>query len=80
MKLKKDVYGGNELLLSKILKERRDEVFLCTKFGFVLGTNGQISGISGTPEYVRQACETSLKRLEIDCIDLYYQHRIDFDT
>jgi aryl-alcohol dehydrogenase-like predicted oxidoreductase len=75
----KDLYGDNEILLSKVLKDRRNEVFLCTKFGFIQGPNG-ISGISGTPEYVRQACETSLKRLGIDCIDLYYQHRVDVNT
>ncbi|GBC00915.1 hypothetical protein RclHR1_00400029 [Rhizophagus clarus] len=75
-----DMYGDNEILLSKVLKERRNEVFLCTKFGFVRGPDGQVKGISGTPEYVRQACETSLKRLGIDCIDLYYQHRVDPNT
>ncbi|RIA84187.1 NADP-dependent oxidoreductase domain-containing protein [Glomus cerebriforme] len=71
-----DAYGNgtNEILLSKILKERRDEVFLCTKFGITRGSNGKFKGISGTPEYIRQACDNSLQRLGIDYIDLYYQH------
>lgn len=55
-------------------------MFLCTKFGFVLGPNGEVQGVSGKPEYIRQACEKSLKRLGIDCIDLYYQHRVDPNT
>ncbi|PKB97255.1 Aldo/keto reductase [Rhizophagus irregularis] len=65
-----DAYGcgANEILISKILKDRRDEVFIC------------VSNVSGKPEYARQACENSLKRLEIDCIDLYYQHRVDPET
>ncbi|PKK75141.1 putative oxidoreductase, partial [Rhizophagus irregularis] len=77
-----DIYGlgDNEFLLSKVLKERRNEVFLCTKFGIVRGPNGEFKGISGTPEYIRQACESSLKRLGVDCIDLYYQHRVDPNT
>ena len=52
-------------------------MFLCTKFGVIRGPNGEFQGVSGTPEYIRQACENSLKRLGIDCIDLYYQHRVD---
>ncbi|PKC60317.1 aldo/keto reductase [Rhizophagus irregularis] len=77
-----DIYGlgDNEILLSKVLKERRNEVFLCTKFGIVRGPNGEFKGISGTPEYIRQACESSLKRLGVDYIDLYYQHRVDPNT
>ncbi|CAB4410695.1 unnamed protein product [Rhizophagus irregularis] len=77
-----DMYGvgANEILLSKVLKERRDEVFLCTKFGVVREPSGEVKGISGKPEYIRQACENSLKRLGVDCIDLYYQHRIDSNT
>ncbi|CAG8596950.1 2886_t:CDS:2 [Rhizophagus irregularis] len=76
-----DVYGSgaNETLLSKVLKERRNEVFLCTKFAFFRGPNGEFN-VSGKPEYVRQACENSLKRLGVDYIDLYYQHRVDSNT
>ncbi|PKK58960.1 aldo/keto reductase [Rhizophagus irregularis] len=80
-----DAYGcgANEILISKILKDRRDEVFICTKFGIVRDSNVKfvgVSNVSGKPEYARQACENSLKRLEIDCIDLYYQHRVDPET
>ncbi|GBC38792.2 uncharacterized protein OCT59_010114 [Rhizophagus irregularis] len=76
-----DLYGSgaNEILLSKVLKERRNEVFLCTKFAFSRGPNGEFN-VSGKPEYVRQACENSLKRLGVDYIDLYYQHRVDPNT
>ena len=59
----------------KILKEHHDEVFLYTKFGIIRVANSELRGVSGTPEYVRQSCENSLKRLGVDCIDLYYQHR-----
>ncbi|PKB97102.1 aldo/keto reductase [Rhizophagus irregularis] len=77
-----DIYGAgaNEILLSKVLKDRRNDVFLCTKFGIVRGPNGEFKGVSGKPEYVRQACDNSLKRLGVDYIDLYYLHRMDFDT
>jgi aryl-alcohol dehydrogenase-like predicted oxidoreductase len=78
-----DAYGPkshNETLISKILKERRDEVFICTKFAFMRGENGEWLGISGKPEFVRQQCEASLKRLGVDTIDLYYQHRVDPNT
>ncbi|CAB4435744.1 unnamed protein product [Rhizophagus irregularis] len=77
-----DIYGAgaNEILLSKVLKDRRNEVFLCTKFGIVRGPNGEFKGVSGKPEYVRQACDNSLKRLGVDYIDLYYLHRMDSDT
>ncbi|PKB95468.1 Aldo/keto reductase [Rhizophagus irregularis] len=76
-----DIYdnGANEILLSKVLKDRRNEVFLCTKFGIVRGPNGEFS-VSGKPEYVHQSCENSLKRLGVDYIDLYYQHRVDPNT
>ncbi|CAB4435783.1 unnamed protein product [Rhizophagus irregularis] len=76
-----DLYGSgaNEILLSKVLKERRNEVFICTKFAFSRGPNGEFK-ISGKPEYVRQACDNSLKRLGVNCIDLYYQHRVDPNT
>ena len=74
-----DMYGvgRNEELLGKVLKTRRNEVFLATKFGSVRAPNGEFLGINGKPEYVRQACEASLKRLQVDYIDLYYQHRVD---
>ena len=70
-----DVYGNghNEILVGKALKERRNEAVIATKFGF-LPSEG---GISGRPEYAKSACNTSLKRLGIDSIDLYYLHRID---
>ncbi|KAL1925059.1 uncharacterized protein VTP21DRAFT_4713 [Calcarisporiella thermophila] len=76
-----DLYGigHNEELLSKVLKTRRNEVFLCTKFGFVVDEEGNRT-VCGTPEYVRAACEKSLKRLGVDTIDLYYQHRVDPNT
>ncbi|CAG8585401.1 5802_t:CDS:1, partial [Racocetra fulgida] len=74
-----DMYGcgNNEILLSKVLKDRRNEIFLCTKFGNVRGENGEFLDVNGKPEYVHEACEKSLQRLGVDCIDLYYQHRVD---
>ncbi|CAG8478784.1 11061_t:CDS:2 [Ambispora leptoticha] len=74
-----DIYGlgHNEELLSKILKDHRKDVFIATKFGNIRDSNGAFLGMNGTPEYVREACEKSLKRLGIDQIDLYYQHRVD---
>jgi aryl-alcohol dehydrogenase-like predicted oxidoreductase len=78
-----DVYGPykNEELGGRAIKGKRDQVFLATKFGFVRDpANPMVRGISGKPEYVRQACEASLKRLGLDTIDLYYQHRVDPDT
>src|ERR1700722_18237069 len=74
-----DVYGSgaNERLLGKVLKTRRQEVVLATKFGNVRGSNGAFVGIDGTPEYVHAACDASLERLGVDYIDLYYQHRVD---
>ncbi|KAJ3050657.1 hypothetical protein HK097_008338 [Rhizophlyctis rosea] len=77
-----DMYGSgaNEELLAKVLKTRRNEVFLCTKFGNVRGPGGSFLGVSGTPEYVRQCCDASLKRLGVSQIDLYYQHRVDTKT
>lgn len=77
-----DMYGPfvNEELVGKALKSCRDKVIIATKFGNVRGNNGEFLGINGKPEYVRAACEASLKRLGIDTIDLYYQHRVDRDT
>lgn len=74
-----DVYGVglNEVLLSRVLRERRPDVFLCTKFGNVRGMDGSWHGINGKPDYVKKACDASLMRLGVDVIDLYYQHRVD---
>lgn len=74
-----DAYGPftNEILLGEALKGRRDEAVIATKFGNRRGENGEFLGICGTPEFVRSACEASLKRLGVECIDLYYQHRVD---
>src|SRR5580692_8177164 len=74
-----DAYGvgANERLLAKVLETRRDEIVLATKFGYVRSPQGAFLGINGTPEYVRAACEASLKRLGVEHIDLYYQHRVD---
>lgn len=69
-------WGHNEELLGKALAGRRDKVVLATKFGQVQNPGGP-NGVNGHPNYVRQACEASLKRLGVDVIDLYYQHRID---
>jgi aryl-alcohol dehydrogenase-like predicted oxidoreductase len=74
-----DMYGTgkNEELVGKAIADRRDEVFLATKFGNVRGANGESLGVRGDPDYVRSACEASLNRLGVDTIDLYYQHRVD---
>lgn len=74
-----DMYGvgANETLVGGAIKGRRGEVFLATKFGNVRGEDGSFLGVNGTPEYVRSACEGSLKRLGVETIDLYYQHRVD---
>jgi len=74
-----DMYGvgRNEQLLAEILRARRAEIVIATKFGNRRGAAGEFLGISGRPEYVAAACEASLKRLGVGCIDLYYQHRVD---
>jgi aryl-alcohol dehydrogenase-like predicted oxidoreductase len=74
-----DMYGPftNEQLVGKAIKDRRDQVIIATKFGNVRSAEGGFLGVSGKPEYVRQCCDASLKRLGIDVIDLYYQHRVD---
>jgi aryl-alcohol dehydrogenase-like predicted oxidoreductase len=74
-----DMYGPftNEILVGRAIKGRRDEVVLATKFGNRRSKEGGYLGISGAPEYVRQACDASLQRLGTDHIDLYYQHRVD---
>jgi aryl-alcohol dehydrogenase-like predicted oxidoreductase len=74
-------YGDNELLVGEAIRERRDEVFLATKFGIVRErSNPNLRGVNGIPEYVRASCDASLKRLGVDIIDLYYQHRVDPNT
>jgi aryl-alcohol dehydrogenase-like predicted oxidoreductase len=77
-----DMYGPftNEILVGKAIADRRDRVVLATKFGNVRGRNGEFLGIRGDADYVRQACDASLKRLGVDHIDLYYQHRVDPNT
>jgi aryl-alcohol dehydrogenase-like predicted oxidoreductase len=77
-----DVYGPytNEQLVGRALKGRRDGVVLATKFGNVRGDDGAWLGVNGRPDYVRRACDASLKRLGVDHIDLYYQHRVDRDV
>jgi aryl-alcohol dehydrogenase-like predicted oxidoreductase len=74
-----DMYGPfkNEELVGRAIRDRRDQVFLATKFGNVRGPAGEFLGVRGDPDYVRSACEASLKRLAVDVIDLYYQHRVD---
>ena len=69
--------GKNEELVAKGIKGKRDKVLIATKFGNIRGPGGERGGVNGKPEYVPVACEASLKRLGIDVIDLYYQHRID---
>jgi aryl-alcohol dehydrogenase-like predicted oxidoreductase len=78
-----DMYGPhtNEELLGRAIKGRRDRIILATKFGIVRDdTRPQFRGISGKPDYVRSACEGSLRRLGVETIDLYYQHRVDPET
>jgi aryl-alcohol dehydrogenase-like predicted oxidoreductase len=74
-----DMYGqgDNERLVGQAIRGRRDRVVLATKFGIVRTADSGFRGVSGRPEYVRQACEASLQRLGVDAIDLYYQHRVD---
>ncbi len=74
-----DMYGPfrNEELVGKAIRDRRDKAVVATKFGNVRGEDGAFLGVSGKPEYVRKACEASLRRLGIEHIDLYYQHRVD---
>ena len=77
-----DVYGQgrNEELVGRALQGRRDQAVLATKFGNVRADDGQWLGVNGRPEYVRQCCDASLRRLGVSHIDLYYQHRVDPDT
>src|ERR1700682_6410168 len=78
-----DIYGfgSNEDLVGKAIRGVRDQVFLATKFGIVRNQNNpNLRGVNGSPEYIRAACDASLKRLGVDTIDLYYQHRVDPNT
>jgi aryl-alcohol dehydrogenase-like predicted oxidoreductase len=77
-----DMYGTghNEELVGRAIKGRQNEVVLASKFGNVRGPDGSFLGINGRPEYVRMACDASLRRLNAETIDLYYQHRVDADV
>jgi aryl-alcohol dehydrogenase-like predicted oxidoreductase len=78
-----DAYGAghNETLIAKAISDRRDKVIIATKFGLSdISTGGYTIPVNGRPEYVRSACEASLRRLGVDTIDLYYQHRVDPNT
>ena len=71
-------YGDNEILVGKAVRGMRDKVFLATKFGILRSkTDPNVRGVNGSAAYVRSACDASLKRLGVDVIDLYYQHRVD---
>jgi len=77
-----DMYGPftNEELVGRAIKGRRDDVVIATKFGNMRSADGAYLGVNGSPDYVRSACEGSLRRLGVDQIDLYYQHRVDPNT
>ena len=77
-----DIYGRgeNEKLVGRALKRRRSEAIIATKFGNIRGEDGSFIGVNGQPEYVKRACNSSLKRLGVDYIDLYYLHRVDPNT
>jgi aryl-alcohol dehydrogenase-like predicted oxidoreductase len=78
-----DIYGPhtNEELVGRAIADRREDVVLATKFGIVRDPEDpMVRGINGRPEYIRKACDASLRRLGIDHIDLYYQHRVDPQT
>jgi aryl-alcohol dehydrogenase-like predicted oxidoreductase len=77
-----DMYGPftNERLVGRAIADRRDEIVLATKFGNERAEDGTRMGVNGRPEYVREACAASLKRLGVDYVDLYYQHCVDPDT
>ena len=77
-----DMYGPftNEKLVGKAIVGKREQVVLATKFGNMRGEDGSFLGVSGKPDYVREACDASLSRLGVDYIDLYYQHRVDPET
>src|SRR3954451_22083701 len=77
-----DMYGvgRNEELVGRAIRGRRDSVVLATKFGNFRGPNAEFLGVRGDPPYVRDCCDASLKRLGVEVIDLYYQHRVDPKT
>jgi aryl-alcohol dehydrogenase-like predicted oxidoreductase len=77
-----DAYGPftNEILVGKAIRGKREKVVLATKFGNVRGEDGSFLGVSGKPDYVRKACDGSLRRLGVDHLDLYYQHRVDSEV
>ena len=77
-----DMYGPftNEELVGQALRTRRRDVIIATKFGNVRGEDGSFLGVNGHPKYVQRACDASLQRLDVDYIDLYYQHRVDPDV
>jgi aryl-alcohol dehydrogenase-like predicted oxidoreductase len=77
-----DMYGPhtNEILVGRAIRDRRGAVVLATKFGNVRDASGAHIGVNGSPAYVRQSCDASLKRLGVDVIDLYYQHRVDLNV
>src|SRR6202165_4366564 len=78
-----DIYGPykNEELVGRAIKGKRDKVVLATKFGIVRDpANPNVRGVNGKPDYIRRSCEGSLKRLGVEVIDLYYQHRVDPNT
>ena len=75
-----DIYGDSEIKVAKALRGRRAGLVVATKFGFIQQAPGSERRVNGRPEYVRQACERSLERLQIDAIDLYYLHRVDSEV
>ena len=77
-----DMYGvgRNEELVGKAIRGKREKICLATKFGNMRGEDGSFKGVNGKPEYVKACCEASLRRLGVDVIDLYYQHRVDAET
>jgi aryl-alcohol dehydrogenase-like predicted oxidoreductase len=77
-----DMYGPhkNEELVGQAIRDRRDQAVLATKFGILRGDDGSFVGISGKPDYVKSCCDASLKRLKVETIDVYYQHRVDPET
>ena len=75
-----DIYGDSERQVGKAIRGRRDKVVLATKFGFVGAIGASDRAIDGSPQYVRKACEASLRKLEVETIDLYYLHRVDAGT